>query len=621
MSIVNNTSIKRSIGLIVLATAAAMGDVAAAAMTQDIEPKRIDLGQAAQLTLSASGADADSISPPMVEGLEFVAVAQSQRTESINGVSHSTTSITYQVIPRQVGVFTIPSETPSAPPVVLTVDDAGAGSSGRSAAAASPQASMRAPGDNSSQAGAGGNAFVRLRLPKHDLYVGETVPVDIQVATRDGMVAALNGQPTLNGDAFTLDKLSAQPERTAEVIEGKPFTVFTWHSALAAVKPGRLSLTMETPLTVRILSPARPDSGRFGEPDLDDLFNDPSLQSFFGTSTEREVTVASPPAIFSVQALPTQGRPADFSGAVGNFTVKSDVSDDKAATGDPITLRLHVTGSGTFDRVSSPMLHDVEHWKTYAPTATFKPADPIGYRGEKTFDQPVIAMQAGAQALPALAFSWFDPSTGRYVDAHTPPVPIDVMPASTAETSAHLSSSGQPGPSTAGGVVPASTGESKGFRPDHAVSGGTVASLLPHFFQAPYVVAPSLMMFAFLSVGFWARRRERRADEMGAARDAAAALQTAPLLTQMNLAASSSNAELFFGAAREAVQRALASRWHMPPAKVTSDEAEARLGPETDVSLLFELADEASYSKVQLTAIDIKRWTQVVNQQIKGEMA
>jgi len=596
VSIVNHTSIKRSIGLIVLATAAAMGDVAAAAMTQDIEPKRIDLGQAAQLTLSASGADADSITPPMVEGLEFVAVAQSQRTESINGVSHSTTSITYQVIPRQVGVFTIPSETPGAPPVVLTVDDAGAGSSGRSAAAASPQASMRAPG---------GNAFVRLRLPKHDLYVGETVPVDIQVATRDGMVAALNGQPTLNGDAFTLDKLSAQPERTAEVIDGKPFTVFTWHSALAAVKPGRLSLTMETPLTVRILSAARPDRGRFAEPDLDDLFNDPSLQSFFGTSTEREMTVASPPANFSVQALPTQGRPADFSGAVGNFTVKSDVSDDKAATGDPITLRLHVAGSGTFDRVNSPMLHDVEHWKTYAPTATFKPADPIGYRGEKTFDQPVIAMQAGAQVLPALAFSWFDPSTGRYVDAHTPPVPIDVMPASTAETSAHLSPSGQPGPSTAGGVVPASTGQSKGFRPDHAVSGGT----------------PSLMMFAFLSVGFWARRRERRADEMDAAREAAAALQTAPLLTQMNRAASSSNAELFFGAARQAVQRALASRWHIPPAKVTSDEAEARLGPETDVSLLFELADEASYSKVQLTAIDIKRWTQVVNQQIKGEMA
>jgi hypothetical protein len=148
-----------------------------------------------------------------------------------------------------------------------------------------------------------------------------------------------------------------------------------------------------------------------------------------------------------------------------------------------------------------------------------------------------------------------------------------------------------------------------------------VASLLPHFFQAPYVAAPSLMMFAFLSVGFWARRRERRADEMDAAREAAAALQTAPLLTQMNRAASSSNAELFFGAARQAVQRALASRWHIPPAKVTSDEAEARLGPETDVSLLFELADEASYSKVQLTAIDIKRWTQVVNQQIKGEMA
>ena len=600
MSIVNNTNIKRSIGLIVLATAATMGNVAAAAMTQDIEPKRIDLGQAAQLTLSASDRDAESISPPMVEGLEFVAVAQAQSTESINGVSHSTTSVTYQVIPRHVGVFTIPSAISSASPVVLTVDDAGA----------SPQASMRAPGGNPSQAGAG-SAFVRLRFPKHDLYVGETVPVDIQVATRDGMVAALNGQPTLNGDAFTLDKLTAQPERTAEVIDGNPFTVFTWHSALAAVKPGRLSLTMETPLTVRVRS----------ELALDDLFNDPSLQSFFGTSTEREVIVASPPANFSVQALPTQGQPADFSGAVGHFTVKSDVSDSKAAAGDPITLRLLVAGSGTFDRVSSPMLHDVAHWKTYAPTATFKAADPIGYRGEKIFDQPVIAMQAGTQALPALAFSWFDPATGRYVDAHTPPLQIDVTPASASESFAHLSPSGRSAPSATGAVAQASTGESNGLRPDHAVTGATVASLRPHYLQAPYVAAPSLMMLAFLSLGFWARRRERRADEISAARETAAALQTGPLLAQMNQAASTNNAELFFSAARQAVQRALASRWHMPPAEVTSDEAEARLGPDTDVCLLFELADEARYSKKQLTALDIKHWTQVVNRQIKGENA
>jgi hypothetical protein len=142
---------------------------------------------------------------------------------------------------------------------------------------------------------ADGSAFVRLRLPTHELYVGETIPVDIEVGTRDGAVASLNGPPTLNGDAFTLNKLSAKPQRAEELIDGAPFTVFTWHSTLAAVKPGTLSLTMETPLTVRIRAAARHDGGLLGDAGLDELFDDPNLQRFLGGSTERDITVSSRP--------------------------------------------------------------------------------------------------------------------------------------------------------------------------------------------------------------------------------------------------------------------------------------------------------------------------------------
>ncbi len=249
---------------------------------------------------------------------------------------------------------------------------------------------------------ANGTAFVRLRLSKHELYVGETIPIDIQVGMRDGFVASLNGLPTLNGDAFTLNKLSSQPQRGEEIIDGRPYTVLTWHSALAAVKPGELALTIETPLTVRMRTTARPDAGFLGEAGLDDLFNDPMFQNFFGASTEKDITVASAPTAFTVLALPTHDRPADFSGAVGNFSVSSDVSDEKVAAGDPVTLRLRVSGTGNFDRVMTPMLHDVEHWKTYSPTAKFKAEDDIGHRGEKTFEQPLIATQSGMQSLPAV---------------------------------------------------------------------------------------------------------------------------------------------------------------------------------------------------------------------------
>jgi len=243
--------------------------VADAAAAQRIEPTQIEMGDSARLTITASGNDASTISPPMIAGLEFVAVAQSQRIETINGVSSASTTVTYQVTPQEAGVFTIPGAGPGSAPVVLTVNP----SSGRGAVSpggAAPNARLSNLPAGSTRVTANGTAFVRLRLSKHELYVGETIPVDIQVGMRDGFVASLNGLPTLNGDAFTLNKLSSQPQRAEEIIDGQPYTVLTWHSALAAVKPGELALTIETPLTVRIRTAARPDAGLLGEGDIDE---------------------------------------------------------------------------------------------------------------------------------------------------------------------------------------------------------------------------------------------------------------------------------------------------------------------------------------------------------------
>jgi len=598
-------------------------------VTQRLEPTTIGRGEAARLTIAASGTSAPAVTPPMVNGLEFVAIGQSQRVESVNGVTSATTSVTYQVIPRQAGVFTIPSLTPGSQPLVLTVQNGGAAGNangsvnGRGAGGGQSQAApaRAAPGGSVARLSADGSAFVRLRLSKHELYVGERIPVDIEVGTRDGLVASLDGLPTLNGDAFTLDKLAAQPQRSQEMIDDQPFTVFTWHSALSAIKPGSLSLTMETPLTVRIPM-ARPDMRMFADEGMDDFFNDPNLQGFFGGATQKQVTVSSSPTVFDVLPLPTADRPADFSGAVGSFTLSSDLSDAKATEGDPVTLHLHVSGSGNFDRVNTRMLHDVDHWKTYAPTATFAPADEIGYRGEKTFDQPVIATQPGEQSLPPVSFSWFDPTTRRYVEAHTQPLRVAVTAAPAADTAlarnANPTAGGAP---DAGAVGAAPAAAADGLRPDHVDDGHAVASLLPHYYQPAYLVAPSAFLLALLGAGFWSRRRDARAGAARAARARAESLRTEPLIEQMGEAARTGNAELFLRSARLAVQRALATQWQVPPDTLTLEQIEARLGKQTELAQLFEFADEASYSRVKLSPLDFKHWQNWVMGQVSEALS
>jgi len=268
-----------------------------------------------------------------------------------------------------------------------------------------------------------GSAFVHLEIPKHEIYVGESVPIEIQVGMRDGFVASINSLPKLNSGDFTLNNLSRQPEHAAKAIDGKAFTVYTWRSILAAVKPGTYSLTFEAPVTVRVRTRPQRDSM------LDDLLGDPFLQNIFGTTVPKNVTVTSPAAAIKVLALPTQGRPPDFGGAVGTFKISADLSSSKNTAGDPLTLRMHVNGAGNFDRVESPMLRGDGQWKTYEPKATFNPADPIGYRGEKVFEQPLIAQQPGTHTVPALDFSYFDPGTRRYETAHSSPLSVTVSPA------------------------------------------------------------------------------------------------------------------------------------------------------------------------------------------------
>jgi len=630
--VTNIARVKQLVAAATLAVLLAPIALAEPQVTERIQPEKISLGEAAQLTIATSGSGAPDITPPMVAGLEFVAVGQSQRIESINGVTRSSTSITYQVIPRQAGIFTIPGMTPGSPPLVLTVNPGGGGNtapSGGSAPSSAPNVSAgsRLP-SGSTRLAADGSAFVRLRLSKHELYVGEAIPVDIQVGTRDGVVASLNGPPMLNGDAFTLEKLSSQPDRSQEIIDGKPFTVFTWHSALAAVKPGNLSLTMETPLTVRIRRALPPDGGLFGNAGLDDLFNDPAFQNFFGASTEKEITVASTPAEFKVLELPALDRPAEFSGAVGHFTVSSELSDDKAAAGDPVTLRLHVTGTGNFDRVNTRMLHDVDHWKTYAPTAKFKPDDEIGYRGEKTFEQPIIATQPGTQTVPALEFSWFDPTTGHYAQARTSPLTVAITPAAP-DTSVASTAAGGANAVTAATNSPTSSPANSAtnsaantppdaLRPDHVDTGRGSDSLRPHYFQPPYLAIPSALLVALFGAWFGVHRREQRARDLESAERRNASLQTEPLLKLMDEASVRGDSELFFRSARTALQRNLASKWLKPPDSVSLEDVDARLGTGSVVARVFKLADEAAYSGLKLSTSDFQRWKQLIIRQISG---
>ena len=581
------------LALMVYLFAAAPAIAIASLINATLQPSQIAMGESAELTITSSGSSMQPVTLPEVAGLEFRVIGQSHRIDIINGATLVTTALIVRVTPRAVGIFTIPGITPKSEPLVLRVNPDGSRNSSvlGNLSSGTPSTGARADGIRMT---ADGSAFVRLILPKREVYVGESIPVDIEVGMRDGFVSSLNGLPTLTGADFTLNNLSRQPERVPKVIDGKEFTLLTWHSLLAAVKPGKFSLSVESPLTVRIRT--RPQR----ESLLEDALGDPFMQNFFGATVPKDITVASPPAELTVLSLPIDGRPPNFSGAVGSFKIASDLSSTTAAAGDPLTLRMHVSGAGNFDRVDSTMLERLDTWKTYPPKSSFKPSDPVGYKGEKTFEQPLIASKPGVQTLPGMTFSYFDPATRRYETARSAPLAVTISP-SLADTSSSAPSASVAAAAATGTGTPAAP--PIGLRPDHLAATREAGqnSLSPLYLQPRFLALPSLLSLAF--AGGWLGLRRRASDSNGSrsGRDRAVAQATHRAVMELQTAARAGNATRFFNAARTALLATVGAGL----------DAEGE-----EIRQLFALADEANYSGDQPTTTEFERWIEIVRQRL-----
>jgi hypothetical protein len=581
------------VGIVMITSAKAAAPMA----YETIQPSRITLGESATLRVTSLDGELKSVPLPTVSGLTFEVVGHSQQLEFVNGTSIPSTSIVIRVTPQIAGIFSIPGLTEKSEPLILEVnggrDSASPSSAGNRRNSAGPPLVAGASLPKGVQLRAGGSAFVHLVVPQRAVYVGESVPVDIEVGVRPGIVTSLNGLPTLNGGEFTLNNLSTRPDRKEQVIDGSPFVVMTWHSVLAAVKPGDFSISVETPLTVRINTRSAEDVA-FAR-----WLGGPFLQNFYNGIVPKDITIASSPSELKVLPLPSEGRPKDFGGAVGDFKIASDISAASAAAGDPLTLRLHITGTGNFDRVDSAMLDHLDRWKTYPAKSSFTPGDPIGYKGEKVFEQPLIAAQPGDQSIPGLAFSYFDPQTRHYEYSRTAPIKVRVT-ASLADSSLKPPS----GSKSLSGILKSQL--MLGQRPDHLLPHSTVTSLWPLYFQPRFLAVPATLALILAGSWFGTGRRTQAASK--------AAGRT---LAALEAAVRAGDSSSFFNTARMTLIQTFAARWQMSPDQVTSAELKARLGEEgEDIGRLFALADETKYSGHDPGRMDFAQWLNIVRRQL-----
>jgi hypothetical protein len=557
-----------------------------------IEPQKIVMGQSAIMRITSLGPSMGAFRMPVVQGLDFELLGHANQMEFVNGASFPTSSVVLRVTAQFAGIYKIPAVTPKSQPLILEVVPAAPPAVVRAppSVSQSGNSTVVLPGAGAARAAglrmtSDGSAFLRLEVPKRDVFVGESVPVDIELGLRAGFVVGVHGLPALTGSQFTLNNLSQEPQHEMRKIDGKPFEVFIWHSVIAAVKPGDYSLSADTPITVKIRTQSKQESA------LDDLLGDPFLQNFFGAMVKRDITVTSPATDLKVLALPEAGRPPDFSGAVGDFKVSSELSTAHAAAGEPLTVRMHVTGSGNFDRVDTSMFKRLDQWKTYPPTSTFKKSDVVGHQGEKLFEQPIIAAQTGPQILPPLTFNYFDPVARRYATAKGAPMEVAI--------SAPLSGS-VPLQAAASNVASFKT---LVLRSDHAELPQGAVYLTPVYLRLP-MVALSSTLALFLAGGLLFLGNPAGQEFSALAKRN---------LARLDAAMRSGDARGFLAIAQSMVRSQLAGQWNVMEDSITAATLQERLGDASpEVQELFLLADEARYSGESPPSVDFPRWRGVI---------
>lgn len=488
-----------ALGLLVMAVTVRAQDVQAT-LSNDV----VAVGQPVELHITVATGAAKVPSKLTVDGLDIQQMGQSQSSQwtlSNQGLSVSTQIVyRYLVMPLREGTFTIPAvtvglegnKTQKTAPLTLRVGPGGSGGGYnmpvRPALPAPqtlppqnvpPQVQQMPPPQKAQEDYR--PAFGDIAIPKKTAYVGEVVPMELRFYVDEQYPFEPLQGPKVEGDGFTVGKIS-DPVLRKQEMNGRLYNVVVFQTALIPAKAGELTVTKAT-LPVSVQVPLRLPQ------DMQGAF---SLFGRMPTQMQQEL-IESDPEKIEAKALPRDGRPADFSGAVGQFSMLSTASPKKTAAGDPVSLNVVVAGEGNFEAMGEPALAESEGWRMYPPKENFeaRPGDMIGYGGKKTYEFMLLAREDQSKT-PEVKFSYFDPKLEKYVELTNAQIAVSAKGSMPASSQTAVASAATSPP--AAQAAPEPTAPQPG---DELVKNFTSAQFTPIFKQKKFLVANGVAAVAW----------------------------------------------------------------------------------------------------------------------------
>ena len=559
----------------------------AAEVTAILNSLTAPAGTGVMLKIEVKDGDARDPVPPTVENFIINPAGRGRQISNFNGVTSSTTSYNFMVGSMVPGDYTIPpfqiqvdGQMMQTPELKLKVTP-----SANQQPAGLPQ-SGQANRPDSQAAGDEGDGFIDVELVVKDrkhAWVGEIAPVQIKAWLPDGARVNLASNIQPEGSAFTLHNVSPQPRQSTEIANNKRYLVLTWFGGLSATRAG----THQPDLTLKVHLAVRDRNARARDP-----FGDPF--GMLGNMVQKDVVLTSrrdDAGNIEVRPLPTEDRPADFSGAVGKFAFGALEIPQQWQTGEPQQIGAEITGEGNFNLLNAPAPVPATAWKTYPGDSNFQPRDIASFSGAQAFRYNAVAKKGGAQPLQ-LAFSFFDPDAGAYRTLQTAASNVQVTGEDLIEKAPAATPAAQPPP------APPADPLAGPHEEDTAATGGPAL-----IFRSSFSWAAGIMLGVLLgsvALGRW--RATQQHPERLARLAAEAAVRRA--VQEADTLAGSGDVPAFFAAARRALQERMGALWGRPPQAITLADVSDRLPGGSPVLAFFEESDRLLYSPASQPARD-----------------
>ena len=272
----------------------------------------------------------------------------------------------------------------------------------------------------------GKDLFVKASVSKSNPYQGEQIIVTYKIYTRIPIAEySITKAPGMSG-FWTQDLLKDQKNlnQYRETIDGQEYVVAEIKKdAIFAQKSGKLTIE---PLEMDVVAQIQRKSGRrlTNDPFFDNFFDD----GFFGNTLQNvKKTIRSNHLNVNVKSLPGQGKPADFSGAVGNFTIAASTDRSELKANDALSLKFTVTGKGNLKLIEKPSLAFPADFEVYDPRVSDNiRTTASGVSGSRTFEYLIIPRNPGNFTIKPALFSYFDIDNGVYKTLKSPGFNIKV---------------------------------------------------------------------------------------------------------------------------------------------------------------------------------------------------